>query len=250
MIRRDSPGALFDELDEYWAEIADARPTEIEVDFIQRVTGKGKGPILDLCCGTGRHSIVLANRGEKVVGLDYSPNLLRVAKNSMAETGVAVSLVRGEMRHLPFRPKVFGVAVNMFTSLGYLASEAEDVESFSEVARVLRKEGLFLVDVINRRHLLRSFKKKDWGEYPRFYILERRILDEKAYRLHSKWVVIEKKSGKTRVFDHNLRLYTLAQLRAMLRQGGLTVKAVYGDYEGHALDEDSSRLIILATSGV
>jgi ubiquinone/menaquinone biosynthesis C-methylase UbiE len=244
MIRRDSPGALFDELDEYWEEIVDARPTELEVDFIQRVLEKGL--ILDLCCGTGRHSIVLAERGKKVVGLDYSPNLLRVAKNSMAEKGVAIPIVRAEMRHLPFQPKVFAAAVSMFTSLGYLASETEDVESFKEVARVLKEEGLFLVDVMNRKHLLQSFKKKDWGEYPRFYMLEKRTLDEKASRLHSKWVLIEKASGETRIFDHNLRLYTLAQLRAMLKESGLTLTAVYGDYEGHALERRSPRLIILA----
>ena len=243
MIRQNLPGALFDELDEYWAEIVDARPTELEVEFIQRVLGKGL--VLDLCCGTGRHSIALAKRGGKVVGLDFSPNLLRIAKNSMAGKGVTTPLVRAEMRHLPFQPKAFAAAVSMFTSLGYLASETEDVESFKEVARVLNEEGLFLVDVANRTHLVQSFKKKDWGEFPRFYMLERRTLDEKASRLHSKWVLIEKTSGKTRIFDHNLRLYTLAQLRAMLRKVGLAVIAVYGDYEGRAFGEHSHRLIIL-----
>ena len=57
------------------------------------------GPVLDLCCGTGRHSIPLAEAGVPPVGLDYSAPLLDLARRRDHHT----LLVRGDMRSLPFQ---------------------------------------------------------------------------------------------------------------------------------------------------
>lgn len=246
MKRQEWHTALFDDLNKYWAEIADARSTEKEVEFIENVAAKTRGLILDLCCGTGRHSILLHKRGWDIVGLDISPNLLKIAKERMAEKHTRFPLARAEMRHLPFQTETFGLVINMFTSFGYLPSEKEDVQSLREVARTLKRDGLFLLDVVNREHLRSIFKEKDWGEFPSFYMLEKRTLDAEGSRLSSQWILVDRKRGKTRIFDHNLRLYTLPQLQTMLEKADLTVEGVCGDYEGQDFHQDSPRLIILA----
>ena len=238
-------GLLFDELNRYWAEIADSRATEEEIQFIEKSL-QPKGRILDLCCGTARHSILLRNRGWSVLGLDISPNLLTIARERAKERGAAFSLVRGDMTHLPFRSGIFTAVINMFTSFGYLPSEQKDLKTLKEIARTLEPQGLFLLDVVNREHLLATFKKKDWGEFPNFYMLEKRTLGAKGLRLHSEWTLVDKHSGKVERFNHNLRLYTLPQLRSMVTHAGLTPLKVYGDYDGHAFQQDSRRLILLA----
>ncbi|MDH5495026.1 MAG: methyltransferase domain-containing protein, partial [Candidatus Bathyarchaeota archaeon] len=203
--------SLFDELNEYWAEIVDARSTEKEVEFLENVI-KTKGLLLDLCCGTGRHSILLSRKGWKVIGLDISASLLRIAKKKMSGKDIRLPLVRGEMRHLPFQSETFAAVINMFTSFGYLPSKKEDVKSLKEVARILQQDGSFLMDIANRDHVLNVFKKKDWGEFPHFYMLEKRALDVEGSRLYSQWIFVDKNSGKTRTFDHNLRLFSFPQL--------------------------------------
>jgi ubiquinone/menaquinone biosynthesis C-methylase UbiE len=236
---------LFDELGQYWAEIADSRWTQEESTFIVQVL-RSRGQVLDLCCGTARHSILLAEKGWPVLGLDISPNLLRIAKERMKQHDVRFPLIRGDMRYLPFRAEVFAAVFNMFTSFGYLPSEQEDVESLNEISRTLRRRGLFLLDVANRDHLLSTFKKKDWGEFPSFYMLEKRTLGAEGSRLHSEWTLVDKRSGKVERFDHNLRLYSLGQLENLCAEAGLTPLEFYGDYDGQGFQLDSRRLILLA----
>ncbi len=237
--------SLFDELNEYWDEIAETRSTKQEADFVRKALAK-RGLILDLCCGTARHSIILSQKGWSVIGLDISPNLLRIAKEKMKEKHARFPLVRGEMRHLPFRTKAFAAVINMFTSFGYLPSEKEDLRSLKEVERILQLNGLFLLDVANREHLINTFKKKDWGEFSNFYMLEKRTLNIEGSKLHSQWMLVDKGSSKTEVFDHNLRLYSLSQLQRLQENAGLIVEKVYGDYEMQKFQLDSPRMILLS----
>ena len=111
---------------------------------------------------------------------------------------------------------------------------------------MLEPRGLFLLDVVNREQLLAAFKKKDWGEFPSFYMLEKRTLNAEGSRLHSEWTLIDKQSGREERFDHDLRLYSWAQLKDMIGEAGLTPVEIYGDYDGRDFQEDSQRLILLA----
>lgn len=237
--------SLFDELGEYWREIADARSTNTEVELIDALV-KTEGLILDLCCGTGRHSILLREKGWNIIGVDMSKNLLRIAKGQMFRKKVCLPIVRAEMRHLPFRPQSFAAVINMFTSFGYLPSLKEDLKCLGEIERILGQHGQFLVDIANRDHLLQAFKKKDWGQFPQFYMLEKRSLSADGSKLHSEWTIIDKKSGNTRAFVHNLRLYTFQQLRKMLRKSGFQTREAFGDYNGTEFTQASPRLILLA----
>lgn len=238
--------SLFDELDKYWAEIADARDTSKETEFIDKVI-ETKGLLLDLCCGTGRHSLLLAKRRWNVIGFDISPNLLRIAKEKMKSGKHAFPLVRGDIRSLPFQQGTFTAVISMFTSFGYLISETEDIKSLKEVARTLKTNGHLLVDIANREHMLRVFQKKDWGEFQGFYMLEKRTLDAKASKLHSRWTILDKSDGRTRIFNHDLRLYTLPQMQSVLQKAGLEVERTYGDYNQQRFQQDSPRLIILTS---
>ena len=62
---------VFDEMGDYWAELADWNSTRRQIDFIKD-TLKVEGLVLDLCCGTGRHSIPLNREGYRMAGLDVS----------------------------------------------------------------------------------------------------------------------------------------------------------------------------------
>ncbi|TET58632.1 class I SAM-dependent methyltransferase [Candidatus Bathyarchaeota archaeon] len=244
MVLKERAWELFDQLNDYWVEIVDARFTEREIDLI-RTMGE-QDLVLDLCCGTGRHSILLTGQGWDMVGLDMSANLLRKARHSMDENKIRFPLVRGDMRQLPFKSKVFSAVVNMFTSFGYLPSEEEDMKCLEEITRVLRQDGLFLLDVVNKNHLVHTFRKRDWGEFRSFYLLEERNLNDSAQLLWSRWVLLDKKGSEIGVFDHYLRLYSFLELKAMLCKAGMNVLDVYGGYEGQPFEQNASRMIVLA----
>lgn len=228
-----------------WEAIVNARNTEKEADFLQDTVAK-KGLVLDLCCGTGRHIVALAKRGCNVVGMDVSKNLLAIAKLRMTRAKVRLPLVRADMRFFPFRDGVFATIVNMFTSFGYLPSESEDALSLLEINRTLKGKGKFLLDLANRDHIIKGFRERDWAEFTPFYLLENRSLDFRASKLSSQWTLIEKKTGRIKSIQHNVRLFTYARVEQLLNEAGLAIKHAYGGYDKQDFALETSRMIMIA----
>ncbi len=75
-----------------------------EVDFIEKEIDYNKSfRILDIGCGTGRHSIELAKRGYTVVGIDLSESMLNRAKEKAKNENVKVEFVQADARHLDYK---------------------------------------------------------------------------------------------------------------------------------------------------
>lgn len=238
--------SVFDEMGVYWAEMADQNPTEKQVQFIEKII-KLNGLVLDLACGTGRHDISLSKEGYDIVGLDISPNLLKIAKSRLS----SIQVVRADMRHLPFKSGAFVAAVSMDTSFGYLPAEKDDMQSLRELHETLKQNGTIIVDVFNRERLMKKYSVKPSAnsnprEYPSFYLSQKRTVDENGEKLCDLWVICDKVDGKTRSFKHIARLYTFERLQELLEEAGFAVKQVYGDYEGEQFSPDSNRLILVA----
>ena len=263
---------VFDEMGNYWAEIAEQNSTQTQIQFIKN-TLKGNGLVLDLACGTGRHSIPLSKEGYNMVGLDISLNLLKIAKNRWSH----IQLVRGDMRCLPFKAGAFSAAVSMDTSFGYLPSEQDDMKSLRELREALSQGGVLIVDVFNRERLMLKYNANrctefkwvflpillkfnnrlarrvlfrffKWKEYPSFFLLQKRTVNASGDRLCDLWVVCDKARGQIRVFRHIARLYELKRLQVLLEKAGFMVKRVYGDYDGQSFSRNSSRLILVASA--
>ena len=123
---------VFDDMEVYWVEIADKNQTERQIQFL-RNNIKPTGYVLDLACGSGRHSIALTREGYMIVGLDASRRLLRLAKQHSRD----IAMVLGDIRFLPFKTGTFNAAMSVDTSFGYLPSEADDKVSLAEVRRTI-----------------------------------------------------------------------------------------------------------------
>jgi len=112
-----------------------AESTKFEVDGLVRIFEEFKVPkhsrILDVSCGIGRHSIMLAERGYGVLGLDLSPlfiakaNTTAKARRVSARAKFRVADVRG-IANVLGREKPFEVILNLWSSHGYYG-EDEDV---------------------------------------------------------------------------------------------------------------------------
>jgi ubiquinone/menaquinone biosynthesis C-methylase UbiE len=199
-------------------------------------------PMLDLCCGSGRHSVPLARAGCPPIGLDYSAPLLNLARLRNPRC----PLVRGDMRALPFRGGSFRAVVNFFTSFGYFTGELENLAVVAEIERVLAPGGAFLCDTFNRDAALANLVAD-----------ERRCTGDREYRIRRWWNPetsrLEKEievrrpgSTETDVFKESVRAYTCGELVALLERAGLGVEATWGDFDSAPLGPSSPRLIALA----
>jgi len=199
--------------------------------------------ILDLCCGQGRHSVRLAQRGYRVFGLDYSETLLAEARCMASETGVEVKLVRGDMREIPWREQ-FDAVINLFTAFGYFAEESENQHVLNGVYRALKPGGKFLIEIAHRDWLVQVFQARDWADIDGTLVWEEREFDPVAgTNTSTRWWQADE---AVRSHSHTVRIYTATELRAMIREAGLVPVAYYGGLDGSDFRRNSRRLVILA----
>lgn len=100
--------------------------------------------VLDLGCGSGRHSIYLAKDDFTVVGIDFSKEALALAKKWADSLKKKIAFVLGNIHEkLPFPDKSFD-AVIAIDSLGYHSTSALDF-TLGEISRILREGGLLFI---------------------------------------------------------------------------------------------------------
>jgi SAM-dependent methyltransferase len=217
-----------------------------EVDFIVKALDLPAGAkVLDLCCGQGRHSLELARRGFQVVGVDLSEALLYAARKRAESEGLSVTFLHCDMREIDFADE-FDAVINMFTSFGYLESEAEDEKVLGKVAQALKSGGKFLLDVVNRDRLVRDFQVREWHAADEgWLVLEERTFDHLSGRMETRWVCVARDGVRYERLS-SVRLYTASELKTMLERAGLKVTNLFGDYDGSPYSWDSQRLIVVA----
>lgn len=217
--------------------------TEAQVAFLQEKLDLSPGlRVLDVACGIGRHSRRLAGLGLEVIGLDYTPAYLRRAVEGLEAT--PARFVNGDMRRLPFAAGSFDVALNLFTSFGYFDSDEQDLQALKEMARVLEPGGVLLLDIQNRDGIARRLQERDWSLIEGGRLLEQRRWEIKTGRIVSAWTFV--RGGEERNYLVSTRVYTYTEIARMLREAGLEIIDVWGDWDGGELALESRRIILKA----
>ena len=97
-----------------------------QMDKALRLLGVETGAALDLCCGPGRCSAALAQRGFAVTGVDRTGFLLEEARKRTQAAEATIEWVQADMRDF-VRPATFDLVISMFTSFGYFDDKGEDL---------------------------------------------------------------------------------------------------------------------------
>lgn len=221
--------------------------TQKEVTFLKDIfiQNNKSSKILDLACGQGRHAVGLAVLGYDVTGLDYSNNLLALARLRAEVHKVSVHLVQGDMRSLPFKNTEFDGAVSMFSSFGYFENEEDNERVIAEVARVLKKEGVFVLDLRS----INSLQRHPSNTSTEVNSIGIEIQSRTFFNIHTKYwdVVMTWKQGDTKGEKvYRMRIYTKKEIVKLLMQQGLVVKKIFGSFTGTPYTNKSNRMIIVA----
>jgi len=199
--------------------------------------------VADVPCGAGRHSLVFAQKGARVVGVDLSSIMLERAAEEAESYAAEPLFVRGDIRKIPLAGE-FDVVANIFSSLGYFDTEADNHAAFRELVRILAPGGVLIVDVINPRYLLSNFVAETRRETRDGEMMERRELDPERKRVVKH---IEIQHGNVvRKIHESVRLYDLQELESMAGMYGLKAIETWGDYDGTPFLPQSPRLIFFA----
>lgn len=140
--------------------------TPAECDFLEEELALPKGAaILDVGCGTGRHSIELARRGYRMTGLDLSEGMLEQARRAAAAAGVTVEWIHADATRFDL-PARFDAALGLCEgALGLLAAGDDTLDQpraiLRNIARALKPGAKAIFTVLSAARHIRQYKDED-----------------------------------------------------------------------------------------
>jgi SAM-dependent methyltransferase len=200
-------------------------------------------PLLDLACGTGRHAFELARRGYAVIAADLSPTLLAAAARKTRRYHRRISLLRADMRRLPFSP-AFSAVLQLFTAFGYFQRDEENEAVIAGVRHCLPAGGWYMLDFLNAESVADSLIPFTKTALPGGHVIQERSIHDnrvvKHIRIHE--------NGREREFVESVRLFDIDDFAGMFSRNGFKLMEVYGDYDGTAFAAASPRCIMFAVA--
>jgi 2-polyprenyl-3-methyl-5-hydroxy-6-metoxy-1,4-benzoquinol methylase len=121
-----------------------------ECDFLEKEFNFNKSlKILDVGCGTGRHSIELTKRGYNITGIDLSESQLKRAKEKAEINNLKIDFIKHDARNLPFE-KEFDVAI-MLCEGGFSLMETDEMnfEILKNVKKSIKNKGKLIFTTLN-----------------------------------------------------------------------------------------------------
>lgn len=238
---------FFDSNAERYEENPFTRHTVEEVTFFLGLFALPAGSrILDVGCGTGRHSIELTKRGYSVVGLDRSAAMLEVARRNAGD--LPVRFVQGDATSFGF-DEPFDAAICLCEGAVGLVEQGEDAELhdsaiFQNIAASLKPNAPFLLTALNGYSIIRQMSDE--------LIAHGRFDPATMIANYEDEVTVP---GGTKILKIYERLFIAPEIVRMLRASGFRVDNVYGGTAGHwaprpiGLDEVEAMFICRRASG-
>lgn len=126
-------------------------PMQIVQEAVAVLKKRKAKKILDLACGTGRHTVFLAKKEFQVIGIDNSKTALQLTRKQLKKKRIKNARVCiGSMHKIPFKKESFDAVA--CTRAIYHGTHKKIQKTIAEVHRVLRPKGLFLFNVLTINH--------------------------------------------------------------------------------------------------
>lgn len=225
---------------EEWAEYLTELMREYDVN---------DGLVLDLGCGTGNMTEILANRGYDMIGVDNSEEMLEIAMEKKAESGNDILYLLQDMREFELYGTV-GAVVSICDSVNYITEEEELTEVFRLVNNYLDPKGIFIFDfntlykyreVLGDRTIAENREECSfiWDNY---YYKDERINEYELILFIREEEDLFRKYEET----HYQRAYTLEEIRKMIDESGMEFVTAYDAFTRESPKDDSERIYVIA----
>lgn len=208
------------------------------------------GLVLDLGCGTGNMTELLAKEGYDMIGVDNSEDMLEIASEKRAESGLNILYLLQDMREFELYGTVKAV-VSICDSINYILEEDDLREVFSLVNNYLDPKGMFIFD-LNTKYKYEQMGETTIAEnreeasfiWDNYYDPEEEINE---YEL-AIFIPEGEDSDLYRKFEevHYQRAYDLATIRRLLEEAGMEFVTAYDAFTKAAPRPESERIYVVA----
>ena len=233
-----------------------------DIPFWRRLARGAHGQVLELGSGTGRVSMPLVRSGVSLVGVDRSAAMLAGAvrrarawrrRGGQRTGGGRLTLVRGDIRALPFDASSFAMVIAPYGVLQSLLTARDLRHTLREVSRVLSPGGLFGVDLVpdvpnwkQYRDRVRLRGRAAGGA--RLTLIESVRHDPGRHLTTFDERYVERRGRRVAEhrFELTFRTIPMRRMAARIESAGFGLAAVLGDYRGGPWDQRSDAWIIVA----
>jgi SAM-dependent methyltransferase len=230
-----------------------------DVPFWRALALHAGGPVLELGCGTGRIAVPLGRAGVPLVGIDRSAPMLARARQRVRRGKLAnVRLVRGDIRHLPFR-RPFAMVMAPYGMLQSLLRERDLAATLDAVRGVLAPGGTFGIELVADLPSWEEYRKRvslqGWrrGRTGAHVTLVETVRQDRAKGLtifDQEFTERVGRARRVRRFALTFRTLSVPQMARRLEKAGFAVDATLGDYQGRAWDPRAEVWVILARRAI
>lgn len=220
-------------------------------DYLETVLqslGRKPRDLLDLACGTGSVSVLLARRGYRVLGADISEDMLTVAAQKAAELGEdAPYFICQPMQRLRL-PQPVDAVVCLLDSLNYLDEPEDCKRTFERVCRALRPNGVFIFDINTPRKLRGLDGQVFLDENEDSYCVWRADFDEAERRCYYGIDLFRRRGALwERSFEQHCEYaYAPDELTAWLHEAGFSEVRQFGDRRLEPPQSEEQRIYFCA----
>lgn len=211
-----------------------------ECDFIEKELNHNKSlKIIDIGCGTGRHSIELSKRGYSMTGIDLSASLLERAKEKAIQSDLSIDFIQSDARNLPFNNQ-FDVAI-MLCEGGFPLMETDEMnfEILKNVSKSLKSKSKFIFTTLNGLfplyHSINDFHADGKADGNATY--DSKSFDLMTFRDYNITMVVDD-NGIEKKLECNERYYVPAEISWLLKTLGFTKIEIFGAKLGAFSRED------------
>ena len=225
---------------EEWAEYLSRLLAEYEVT---------DGIVLDLGCGTGTLTELMAARGFDMIGVDYSEEMLEIAMEKRAESGRDILYLLQDMREFELYGTVRAV-ISICDSLNYITEEAELEEVFRLVNNYLDPEGVFIFDfntVYKYREILGDQTIAESREDCSF-IWDNYYYEEEQINEYELSLFLQEEGNLYRKYveTHYQNGYELETVKRLLEKSGMKFVTAYDAFTRNPPTKESERVYVIA----
>ena len=224
------------------------RPSLLPEGFGELVRAQKAGSILEFACGTGTVAVGLSLEGYGVVGVDYSPDMLKAARFKAKEHKASVKFIRGDITAVNLKRK-FDLLLCLGNTIPHFRTKQELGRLLANCKKHLLPGGHLIFQQLNYDRILKerptTFAVDVAGEVVRYkqYIYKKDRLE---------FIVTVVDGGKAppsvTISKITLKPWTRRELNETLEQAGFGKISAYGNYGKEKFSIKSKDLIIMAVS--
>ena len=244
---------MYSNLAKYYDMTRQFRDYQAEAEFVDAVVKRYRSDascLLDICCGTGSHAILLAEKGYEIVGVDLSEEMLTIAKQKFKCAGRTAKFINADARTLECDAE-FDVAYCLGGSFMLLTNYEDINRCLAGVRRALKPGGIFIFSVDNGWDMLdvptKKFVSEEGGT--KVVWLESGYVDRMKRVRHLDWTWIIEDSGNVSIESgvEELRIFFHDELQMLMVNAGFEITAMFGDRSIDVpFQADSKHIVVVA----